>query len=78
MAPETHDHNIIVSVLEKQTVVDKTRPDGTHVREENVLVADETGCMYLTSRGGMYMRVTLRLCAFGKPLLTHLVSYFVI
>lgn len=54
MAPETHDHNIIVTVLEKQTIVDKERPDGTRIREENVLIADETGCMYLTSRGSTF------------------------
>lgn len=52
MAPATHGHNIVVKVLEKSTIVDKTLANGTHVREELVLVADNTGCMYLHARDG--------------------------
>lgn len=50
MAPKTHDHNLVVKVLEKRTIVDKTLETGRRVREEMVLVADDTGCMNLHVR----------------------------
>lgn len=64
MAPATHGHNIIIKVLEKSTVVDKTLANGTRVREELVMVGDKTGCMHLHARDGKdnFVAVVSRFC----------------
>lgn len=55
MAPSTHDHNIVVKVLEKRTIVDKTSSDKRRMLQEEVLVGDDTGCMYLNANGGKFL-----------------------
>lgn len=52
MAPGTHDHNVVVKILEKKTVVDKTSKDGRKLLEELVLVGDNTGCINFSARDG--------------------------
>lgn len=51
LAPRTHDHNVIVKVLEKQRL-NKTETSTAQGRREQVLVGDETGCMYMRAHNG--------------------------
>jgi len=64
MAPASHGHNCIVQVVEKRTVVDRESVDGRRMLLEEVLVADETGCMYLTARDGKQSLQLINMCPF--------------
>lgn len=54
MVPAAHDRNIVVKVVEKKTIVDKTSSDGHRLLKQRVVVADETGCMLLNVEDSMY------------------------
>ncbi|CDF37060.1 unnamed protein product [Chondrus crispus] len=51
LAPRTHDHCVIVKVLEKQSL-NKKESATVEGRREQVLVGDETGCMYMRAHNG--------------------------
>lgn len=57
MAPNTHDHNLVVKVLSKRSIVDRTTSDGRHVAHAIFVVADNTGCMNLDAHDGMFVRL---------------------
>lgn len=50
VVPESRDRNIIVKVIRKTTLVDKINRQGVRTREQKVVVADDTGCMFLHAR----------------------------
>jgi hypothetical protein len=52
MAPETHGHNIIVRVLEKNVALERKAASGPALRIEECLVGDKSGCMLLTAKNG--------------------------
>ncbi|PXF50083.1 hypothetical protein BWQ96_00243 [Gracilariopsis chorda] len=58
MAPNTHGHNIVVQVVNKKTTVDKTDANGRRVRQQQVLVADDTGAMYLNAHNVICDKLT--------------------
>lgn len=51
--PATHGHNIVVKVIEKKLVLDKTRTNGEELRIAECLVGDETATALFTARNGM-------------------------
>ena len=53
--PETHGYNINVHVLERKFAMERKQRNGTTLRLEEVLVGDETGCMYFTARNGIFV-----------------------
>ncbi|KAM0944264.1 putative nucleic acid-binding protein [Dioscorea sansibarensis] len=53
LRPGTNGHTLTVKVVESKMVVQKGRPDGSHVRQMRIaecLVGDETGTIIFTAR----------------------------
>jgi replication factor A1 len=53
LGPYSKGDNLKLKVLHSNTVIDKTRPDGSRVRVAEILVGDDTGCVILTARNGL-------------------------
>lgn len=53
--------------------MDKEGPNGLRIREEQVLVGDETGCMYIRARNGKRpLGVPVHLCTFAVRVLASI------
>lgn len=59
ISPGSGGHNLVVNVLSVETVFDKPRSDGAHIRIAEVLVGDETACIVLKARNGTLLLHTL-------------------